>query len=335
MPLLEYTGNAVLSTLAADLTPSATAMALTGFSGWPQGVTANWTATIDQGGSNEEKVLCGTRTDGTVNIIQRGYDDTSARAHSSGESVKHTISAAAMEEASQHVNNTALDQHTQYLNSARHTAIAHGTSLIADSAITSPKIADFAVITQKLADLAVTTAKLADGNITLAKLAAALQQLLVPTGTILEYGGAAAPAGFLMADGSAVSRVTYAALFAVIDVAYGPGDNVNTFNLPDRRGRFGLGKAGTGTGSTLGETGGSLDHTHDLNTASSYAAITVSDPLDVIRLLRKSTGSYTSGFTIPGTVTNVGTSENTGVELGGTSGTANPPFQVFNYIIKT
>ena len=55
---------------------------------------------------------------------------------------------------------------------------------------------------------------------------------IVPTGTILPYGGISAPSSFLLCDGSTVSRTTYAALFAVIGTTYGSGDGSTTFNLP-------------------------------------------------------------------------------------------------------
>lgn len=54
----------------------------------------------------------------------------------------------------------------------------------------------------------------------------------IPTGTILPYAGSTAPSGYLLCDGSAVSRTTYAALFAVIGTTYGEGDGNSTFNLP-------------------------------------------------------------------------------------------------------
>lgn len=54
----------------------------------------------------------------------------------------------------------------------------------------------------------------------------------MPTGSILPFGGSAAPTGFLLCDGSAVSRTTYATLFAVIGTTYGSGDGTTTFNLP-------------------------------------------------------------------------------------------------------
>ena len=54
-----------------------------------------------------------------------------------------------------------------------------------------------------------------------------------PIGAIVPYGGDTAPTGYLLCDGSAVSRTTYADLFAVIGTKYGSGDGSTTFNLPD------------------------------------------------------------------------------------------------------
>lgn len=56
-----------------------------------------------------------------------------------------------------------------------------------------------------------------------------------PVGSIQAYGGTTTPTGWLMCQGQAVSRTTYAELFAVIGTAYGSGDNSTTFNVPDLR----------------------------------------------------------------------------------------------------
>ena len=64
-------------------------------------------------------------------------------------------------------------------------------------------------------------------------------------GTIKPWGKATAPAGYLLCDGSAVSRTTYADLFAVISTTYGAGDSSTTFNVPDLQGKFPQGKSGT------------------------------------------------------------------------------------------
>lgn len=76
----------------------------------------------------------------------------------------------------------------------------------------------------------------------------------IPIGAIWPYAGAAAPSGFLLCDGSAVSRNRYAALFAVIGTLYGAGDGETTFNVPDLRGRTLIG-AGQGSGLTNRELG--------------------------------------------------------------------------------
>jgi len=60
----------------------------------------------------------------------------------------------------------------------------------------------------------------------------------VPVGSIVAWTTSAAPAGWLECDGSAISRTTYAGLFAVISDDYGNGDGSTTFNLPDLRGEF-------------------------------------------------------------------------------------------------
>ncbi len=89
-------------------------------------------------------------------------------------------------------------------------------------------------------------------------------------GEVADYAGGTPPAGWLLCDGSAVSRATYATLFAAIGTTWGPGDGATTFNLPDMRGRVAAGRddmggaaagrltiPGSGTqGTLLGETSG-------------------------------------------------------------------------------
>jgi len=61
---------------------------------------------------------------------------------------------------------------------------------------------------------------------------------LAQPGIISAYGGPVVPTGWLLCDGSAVSRTTYAGLFTAIGTVHGSGDGASTFNLPDYRGRF-------------------------------------------------------------------------------------------------
>ena len=86
----------------------------------------------------------------------------------------------------------------------------------------------------------------------------------VPVGTIVAYAGPNTPSGWLVCDGSAVSRETFSALFAAIGIAWGHGDAATTFNLPDLRGRFlrgvdnGAGNDSDSAGRTASNPGGNM-----------------------------------------------------------------------------
>lgn len=99
-----------------------------------------------------------------------------------------------------------------------------------------------------------------------------------PVGTVLSFAGSTAPTDWLLCAGQAVSRTTFAALFAVVGTTYGAGDGSTTFNVPDLRGRVAAGKddmggtaanrltnTGTGNpginGTALGAAGGVDRHT--------------------------------------------------------------------------
>jgi microcystin-dependent protein len=84
----------------------------------------------------------------------------------------------------------------------------------------------------------------------------------VPIGAEMAWKKATPPTGWLFQDGSAINRLTYQGLFNHYGTTYGAGDGSTTFNLPDMRGRFFLGKTAAGTGSVLGGTGGAIDHIH-------------------------------------------------------------------------
>lgn len=75
-----------------------------------------------------------------------------------------------------------------------------------------------------------------------------------PAGIVMPFAGSVAPQGYLLCDGSAVSRATYSALYTAIGDTYGAGDGSTTFNLPDLSGRVVIGVSGS---HALGSTGGS------------------------------------------------------------------------------
>ena len=85
----------------------------------------------------------------------------------------------------------------------------------------------------------------------------------VPTGTILDFGGTAAPVSYSLCDGGTLSRAGDAALYSVIGTTYGTGDGATTFNKPDFRRRVAVGVGGGGTAelpSTAGSIGGAETH---------------------------------------------------------------------------
>jgi microcystin-dependent protein len=97
----------------------------------------------------------------------------------------------------------------------------------------------------------------------------------VPAGSVIPYAGSTAPSGWLLSYGQAISRSTYATLFAAIGTTYGVGDGATTFNVPDLRGRLVAGQDDMGgtsadrltgqsggvDGDTLGASGGAETHT--------------------------------------------------------------------------
>lgn len=90
------------------------------------------------------------------------------------------------------------------------------------------------------------------------------------TGMVCYFAQSTPPAGYLKRNGAAVSRTTYARLFAKIGTTYGVGDGSSTFNLPDGRGVFDRGLdegRGLDAGRTLGsyQDSANLSHTHGLN----------------------------------------------------------------------
>jgi microcystin-dependent protein len=156
-----------------------------------------------------------------------------------------------------------------------------------DGAVTTAKLATNALTADatgrlKMQDGFLTAAKIAAATITAAKLDASLAW---PVGGMIEWPAETVPTGFLECNGAAVSRTTYAALFAIVGVVHGQGDGTTTFNLPDMRGYFARGwdhgagndpnaatRTAAGTGGATGDHVGSVQadevkaHAHTMNT---------------------------------------------------------------------
>jgi len=84
----------------------------------------------------------------------------------------------------------------------------------------------------------------------------------IPAGIIMPYAGASAPTDWVLCDGSAISRSTYATLFAIVGTTYGTGDGSTTFNVPDFRGRVAIGSgAGTKVATFVSQAGNTITAT--------------------------------------------------------------------------
>lgn len=143
-----------------------------------------------------------------------------------------------------------------------------------------------------------------------------------PTGAMVMWGTTSAPTDWLLCDGTAVDRTTYAALFAVIGTTFGVGNGSTTFNLPNFVSRFPLGKRASGTASTVGSTGGAFDHTHTVSSSGTSgiayygAGVTLAAGSDV---------EISDPFSM----------HQHDVSTSGTTSTNNPPYLVVVFIIKT
>jgi microcystin-dependent protein len=185
------------------------------------------------------------------------------------------------------------------------------------------------------------TASVGTNTTQLATTAFVLANGVPPTGVINMWSTATAPTGYLLCTGSAVSRTTYAALFAVIGTTFGVGDGSTTFNLPNYTNRMPY-------GTTLAATGGSADaivvsHTHTATSTDSGHTHTTSfnqtgksGNATPNMLSNPSSGENLNGSTSLSTASSTA-SITTTVATAGVSGTnANlPPYLGINFIIKT
>ena len=147
----------------------------------------------------------------------------------------------------------------------------------------------------------------------------------IPAGVILTFGGSTVPEGFLLCNGAAISRTTYAKLFAAIGTLYGAGDGATTFNLPDMRDKFAEG-SGTYTVGTVVEAG-LPNITGIFTTHNHYPYLT--GPFS-----SAGTNGVGLGYaeTIPVLKIKMDASE--GSAIYGKGETVQPSSLVFNYVIK-
>ena len=325
-----YSSIASEKQLASNVTNVATQITLDNATGLP---TPPFMLVLNPDTTIEEIVLVNTNQSGVTSptfIVTRAQDGTAAQVHTAGQAVRHMIVGSDLQLVSTHTDATAVHGATGAVVGTTN------TQTLTNKTLTSPKINENVAVTATATEInlldgltasttelnyvdGVTSALQTQINTLTSNLASA-----VPTGVISAYAGSSAPTGYLLCDGTAVSRTTYSALYSAIGTTYGAGDTTTTFNVPNLKGKVAVGRDSSQSEfDALAETGGAKTVTLTTGQLPSFNhEIQVSETGgNGTTYIKGASGPYsTSLFYSHG------------------SGEAHPnlqPYLVINYIIKT
>jgi microcystin-dependent protein len=300
MTARNYSSTAEAKTLSTAINDNETTIILNTISTLPS--TYPYTIVIDADTPSEEIVTVVASAGGNSLTVVRGQDTTTAIAHDPGAVVKHMITPRDLREPQRHIEASGP---YEIQNNGQDPAVTtsniikpvHGIGVDEGNVVGTAKTQ---TLTNKIISLSNntvtgTTAQfntaLTDGNFaTIAGTETLTNKTLtsptftgvstsgpglVPVGTVISTALADTVAGWLLCDGSNVSRTTYAGLFTAIGTTYGSGDGSSTFGIPNLKGRIPVGKDTSQTEfDTLGETGGSKTHTHTNSSTGTAGAHT-------------------------------------------------------------
>ncbi len=338
-----YKGAAVNNTIASGgLAANATSITVTdnmSTGGWPT-TSEPFFCVIEPGTSREEKVCViyantttltvvdpSTVSSWSANVAGRGVDNTTDREHAAGSVIYPVFTAFEANQANELVAKYQGQGALVYQGASTFQELTVGTAgqvLKVNSGATAPEWGQAA------------TAGIADAAVTSAKIASAALKLLCPVGTIAAYGGASAPTGWLLCDGSAINA-SYTELIALVGA-----------NAPDMRGRFPIGDnasltlLGTGGSATIAEANLPA-HTHGVGTLATASAgshqHTYVDRNHDDSVAVDTGFDYTVGYVQTQNRTTDAAGAHTHTLSGSTASTGSgtayyPPYLAVNYIIK-
>lgn len=201
---------------------------------------------------------------------------------------------------------------TRQISNTKLVAGTISTNEIGSRAVANTQIAAASISTNEIGSRAVSNVQIQAGTITRHEINGGG---ISPTGSVIAWTGSSAPDGWLLCDGTAVSRTTYAQLFAIAGTSYGVGDGSTTFNVPDLKDRLPLGK-GTNN-STLGTQTGSMSASSKVTTASGGATLVTAsqqtiytdtygskDAVTINFVTSATSSAHTHDVTIPTSVVN-------------------------------
>jgi microcystin-dependent protein len=305
----EYKAGTPTTLTGTGLSSTGLSFTIASNTNWPVGTNKFW-VTVDPGTPQEERILCTSRSGLTVTITDgdRGQDGTTASAHAVGATIWPSWSATDADEANEHVNLTT--------GVHGYTATAAEINILDGATLSTTELNYVDGVTSSIQTQLNAKAPLASptftGTVTLPDLGSGL----VPTGTIVMYGGTTAPAtgGWLLCNGQ--STTGYTALAAIVGA-----------NVPDLMGRAPIGygdsaDSGITTRSTIGAKVGAETHT-----------LTIAEmPSHDHGSLQFGPNAGAAGLRADAVVT---TDTRTGFTGGGGAHNNMQPSTVVNFIIKT
>ena len=166
----------------------------------------------------------------------------------------------------------------------------------------------------------------------------------IPTGCIIPWSDTSVPTGFLECNGQAVSRSTYATLFAIVATTYGAGNGSTTFNVPDLKDNVPLGRSNS---AALASSGGANTVSSTGNVGGTTANATLSEAQLASHGHPAGSSPYrvnvgSSGGPTIATVANTGTAgsgtghqHNMSATFAGDATSVVQPYLTILYVIKT